>query len=160
DDAIASDIPSRDLSQYFIREKSMDQAGKIDTMCLEVDTEIIPEVSDEIDISKTNNNTLQEIPNMTPYLAQLENYSGDSVKTHTPSLLESHPQISIGGVGTIPIVADAVASSLRESTLMSQLSAYICLILLIIAVMWFVVLRRTWGLGRKSERLRDMWIVG
>ncbi|CAJ0834620.1 15275_t:CDS:1, partial [Entrophospora sp. SA101] len=29
DDAIASDIPSRDLSQYFIREKSMDRAGKI-----------------------------------------------------------------------------------------------------------------------------------
>ncbi|CAJ0631717.1 14791_t:CDS:2 [Entrophospora sp. SA101] len=38
----------------------------------------------------------------------------NSVKTHTPSLLESHPQISIGGVGTIPIVADAVASSLQK----------------------------------------------
>ncbi|CAH1771309.1 10271_t:CDS:1, partial [Entrophospora sp. SA101] len=103
----------RNLSQYFIHKKNMNQAGKIDTMCLEsktrgfatdtssaiipdntdnertsipeesvirgyassprVDTEIIPEVSDEIDISKTNNNTLQEIPNMTPYLAQPEN---------------------------------------------------------------------------------------
>ncbi|CAJ0895704.1 16101_t:CDS:2 [Entrophospora sp. SA101] len=31
DDAIASDIPSKDLSQYFIREKSMDRAGKINT---------------------------------------------------------------------------------------------------------------------------------
>ncbi|CAG8586598.1 7401_t:CDS:2 [Cetraspora pellucida] len=40
------------------------------------------------------------------------------------------------------------------STLMSPLSAYIFLILLIIAVMWFV--RRTWGLERKSDRFWDM----
>ncbi|CAG8677938.1 10624_t:CDS:1, partial [Paraglomus occultum] len=35
DDAIASDIPSKDLSQYFIRGKGMDQVGEIDTdICL------------------------------------------------------------------------------------------------------------------------------
>ncbi|CAJ0904746.1 6556_t:CDS:2, partial [Entrophospora sp. SA101] len=164
-DISAVSEPSKNISRYFLHGKNMDQAGKIDTMCLESKTRgfatdtssaIIPDhtddkISDEIDINKNSNNIPQEIPKVTPYLAQPENYSGDSVKTHTPSLLESHPQISIGGVGTIPIVADAVASSLRESTLMSQLSAYICLILLIIAVMWFVVLRRTWGLGRKNN---------
>ncbi|CAG8650754.1 9025_t:CDS:2, partial [Racocetra persica] len=35
-----------------------------------VDTEI-PKVSDEIDISKTNNNILQEISNITLYLAHM-----------------------------------------------------------------------------------------
>src|SRR6185312_9125170 len=131
-----------------------------------VDTKIIPKVSDEIDISKTrvkdplhgnNNNILQEIPNMTPYLAQPEN--------NTSSLIEPHSQIPIGGIGAIPTVA---------STLMSPLSAYIFLALLIIAVVWFV--RRTWNIGRleapllhrpegatlkghkKSDRLRNMWI--
>ncbi|CAG8677265.1 10610_t:CDS:1, partial [Paraglomus brasilianum] len=107
------------------------------------DTEIIPKVSDEIDISETrvkdplhgnNNNILQEIPNMTPYLAQPEN--------NTSSLIEPHSQIPIGGIGAIPTVA---------STLMSPLSAYIFLALLIIAVVWFV--RHTWGFERKSERL-------
>ncbi|CAH1768416.1 9215_t:CDS:2, partial [Entrophospora sp. SA101] len=155
DDAIASDIPSKNLSQYFIREKSMDRAGKINTDIPDptddksasiseelviqgyasfptVDTEIIPKVSDEIDISETNNNILQEIPNMTPYLAQPEN--------NVSSLIESNSQIPIGGIGTIPIVASA---------LMSPLSAYMLLTLLIIAVMWFVVLRRTWDIGKK-----------
>ncbi|CAJ0875669.1 521_t:CDS:2, partial [Entrophospora sp. SA101] len=123
-DISAVSEPSKNISQYFLRGKNMDQAGKIDTMCLEsktLDTEIIPEISDEIDISKTNNNTLQEIPNMTPYLAQPENCGQSSVSlTHTPSLIES-------------------------------LSAYICLILLIIAVMWFVVLRPTRGMERKNN---------
>ncbi|CAJ0834710.1 17452_t:CDS:2, partial [Entrophospora sp. SA101] len=137
DDAIASDIPSRDLSQYFIREKSMDRAGKINTDIPDhtddkIDTKIIPKVSDEIDISETNNNILQEIPNMTPYLTQPEN--------NVSSLIESNSQIPIGGIGTIPIVASA---------LMSPLSAYMLLTLLIIAVMWFVVLRRTWDIGKK-----------
>ncbi|CAG8672550.1 9950_t:CDS:1, partial [Paraglomus brasilianum] len=157
DDAIASDIPSKDLSQYFIRGKGMDQVGKIDTDILDrtddksasipeesviqgyasspkVDTEIITKASDEIDISKTNNNTLQELPNMAPYLAQPENYN--------PSLIESHSQIPIEEIGAIPAVA---------STLMSPLSAYILLALLIIAVMWFVVLRCTWNIGRLFE---------
>ncbi|CAH1769620.1 9513_t:CDS:1, partial [Entrophospora sp. SA101] len=80
---------SKDLSQYFLRRKN--------------DTEIIPKVSDEIDISKTNNNTLQEIPNMTPYLAQPEN--------NMSSLIESNSQVAhsaeslIPPIGTIPIVA-------------------------------------------------------
>ncbi|CAH1756844.1 2864_t:CDS:1, partial [Entrophospora sp. SA101] len=181
DDAIASDIPSRDLSQYFIREKSMDRAGKINTdipdhtddksasiseelviqgyaSSPKVDTKIIPKVSDEIDISETrvedplhgnNNNILQEIPKVTPYLAQPENNISSLIELHTqmrPSL-EALP-LPIGGIGAIPIVA---------SSLMSSLSAYIFLTLLIIVVIWFVILRHTWGLERKSERLRDAW---
>ncbi|CAJ0833668.1 17353_t:CDS:2 [Entrophospora sp. SA101] len=138
DDAIASDIPSKDLSQYFIREKSMDRAGKINTDIPDhtddkIDTKIIPKVSDEIDISETrvedplhgnNNNILQEIPKVTPYLAQPENNISSLIELHTqmrPSL-EALP-LPIGGIGAIPIVA---------SSLMSSLSAYIFLTLLII----------------------------
>ena len=101
---------------------------------------------------------------MTPYFAQPEN--------NTSSLIEPHSQIPIGGIGAISTVA---------STLMSPLSAYIFLALLIIAVVWFVrrrnigrleapLLRRPEGatLGskshffeikghKKSDRLRDMW---
>jgi len=61
--------------------------------------------------------------------------------------LEASP-LPIGGIGAIPVMT---------STLMSPLSAYIFLTLLIIAVMWFVILRRTWGLERKSDQLRDAW---
>ncbi|CAH1766051.1 13701_t:CDS:1 [Entrophospora sp. SA101] len=130
-------LGSTDLSKYFVCRKDMDQAGKIDGEITELsknDTEIIPKVIDEIDISKNNNNILQEIPNVTPYLARPEN--------NTPSLIRSHPQISMGGVEAIPVMA---------STLMSPLSAYIFLILLIITVMWFV--RRTWNIGRLNEPL-------
>ncbi|RIB10031.1 hypothetical protein C2G38_218614 [Gigaspora rosea] len=156
------DIPSKDLSQYFVRDKStpISEESVIRDYALSprVDTEIIPKVSDEIGINESNNNILQEIPNMTPYLAQPENNSGASAKAHMSSLIESNSQMThsgeslippIGGIGAIPIVA---------STLMSPLSAYIFLILLIIVVMWFVVLRRTWGFERESDRLRDMWI--
>ncbi len=155
EDAIASDISlgSTDLSKYFIRGKNMDQAGKIDgnisdhtrhdgiTEPSKVDTEISSKINEETNINEISKDILlvQEIKNVTPHLAQLEN--------HTSSLIESHPQISVGGIEAIPAVA---------RTLMSPLSAYICLILLIIAVIWFV--RRTWGFGRKSDRLRDMWI--
>ena len=131
----------------------MDQAGKIDgnisdhtrhdgiTEPSKVDTEISSKINEETNINEISKDILlvQEIKNVTPHLAQLEN--------HTSSLIESHPQISVGGIEAIPAVA---------RTLMSPLSAYICLILLIIAVIWFV--RRTWGFGRKSDRLRDMWI--
>src|SRR6266511_1498252 len=171
DDISAVLEPSKNISRYFLRGKNMDQAGKIDTIIPDhtddkstsipaepvirgpspsVDTEIIPKVSDEIDISKTNNNILHEIPNMTPHLAQPENY--------TPSLIESHSQmrpslealpLPIEGIGAVPVMT---------STLMSPLSAYICLILLIIAVMWFVVLRRTWDIGKKGEHLRNTWV--
>ncbi|RIB01988.1 hypothetical protein C2G38_2229119 [Gigaspora rosea] len=85
-----------------------------------VDTEIIPKISDEIDISKANNNIPQEIP-----------------------------KIPIEGIEAIPIAL---------STLMSSLSAYIFLTLLIIAVMWFIILRRTWNMGKKSNRLWDTWV--
>src|SRR5438067_2266828 len=57
-------------------------------------------------------------------------------------LIESHSQIPIGGIGTIPVMAN---------TLMSPLSAYIFFTLIIIAVMWFVILRGEWGVGKKSD---------
>ncbi|CAH1766376.1 6830_t:CDS:1 [Entrophospora sp. SA101] len=147
-------LGSTDISKYFVCRKNMDQAGKIDTIIPDytddestpipksprVNTEIIPKVSDEIDISKTNKDIFptQEIMNVAPYLAQPEN--------NTPSLIRSHPQISVGGIEAIPATA---------RTLMSLLSAYMLLALLIIAVVWFV--RRTWGFERKSDRLRDAW---
>ena len=96
------------------------------------------------------------IKNVTPYLAQPEN--------NMSSLIESNSQMAhsaeslIPPIGTIPIMT---------STLMSPLSAYIFLTLLIIVVMWFVILRRTWNIGRlkepllrnkKSDRLWDTWI--
>ncbi|CAH1767777.1 15003_t:CDS:1, partial [Entrophospora sp. SA101] len=139
DDISAVIEPIKNLSQYFIRKKNMDQAGKIDgnisdhtrplsaskrhdeiTEPLKVDTEISSKINEETIISEISKDILpvQEIKNVNPHLAQRENY--------TPSL-------------------------------MSQLSAYIFLIILIIAVMWFVVLRRTWGLKRKSEQLQDVW---
>ena len=86
---------------------------------------------------------------MTPYFAQPENHNSSLIESHSqmrPSL-EALP-LPVGGIGAIPIVA---------STLMSPLSAYIFLTLLIIAVMWFIILRRTWGLERKSVQLRDVW---
>jgi hypothetical protein len=55
--------------------------------------------------------------NVTPHLAQRDNNSGASAnaKAHISSLIGSHPQISVGGMEAIPVVA---------STLMSPLSAY------------------------------------
>jgi len=171
DDISAVIEPSKNLSKYFVRGKSMNQAEKIDndiatqtvifdncsannefTEPPKIDTEINPKISDETSISEINKDNMPVSSinpdihpiiseNMTPHLAQREN--------NMSSLIESNSQIPIGGIGTIPIVA---------STLMSPLSAYIFLVLLIIAVMWFV--RHTWGFERKSERLRDMWIVG
>ncbi|CAH1770719.1 3992_t:CDS:1, partial [Entrophospora sp. SA101] len=80
---------SKDLSQYFL--------------CRKNDTEIIPKVSDEIDISKTNNNALQEIPNMTPYLAQLENNMSSLIELN--SQMAHSAESLIPPIGTIPIVA-------------------------------------------------------
>ncbi|CAH1771042.1 7246_t:CDS:2, partial [Entrophospora sp. SA101] len=110
-----------------------------------IDTEISPKINEGTSISKTNNNILQEIPNITPHLAQLENYASSLIESNSqmrPSL-EASP-LPIGGIGAIPVMT---------STLMSPLSAYIFLVLLIIAVMWFVVLRRTWNIGRLKEPL-------
>nr|CAG8602338.1 3821_t:CDS:2 [Entrophospora candida] len=96
----------------------MNQAGKIDTMYLDTSSTIILDdtdnertpvpkesVNDGININKTNNNILQEIPNMTPYLAQPEN--------NVSSLIESNSQMThsakslippIGGIGAIPVM--------------------------------------------------------
>ncbi|CAG8481344.1 2622_t:CDS:2 [Cetraspora pellucida] len=87
-------------------------------------------------------------------------------KLHMSSLIKSNAQIRPSlEAFSLPAVAN---------TLMLPLSAYIFLILLIIAVMWFM--RRTWNIGRleapllrrpegatlkghkKSDQLRDMWI--
>ncbi|CAJ0838899.1 16095_t:CDS:2, partial [Entrophospora sp. SA101] len=118
-----------DLSKYFVRGKN--------------DTKINPKVSDsrsenasasETSINEIRENITpqsQEIPNMVPYLAQPEN--------NISSLIELNSQM---GPGPVALPLPAVAS-----TLMSPLSAYICLILFIIMVMWF--LRRTWGFDRK-----------
>ncbi|CAJ0856300.1 1561_t:CDS:1, partial [Entrophospora sp. SA101] len=124
DDISAVIEPSKNISRYFVRGKSIPISEPP-----KVNAENSPKISDEININETNKvnmldaptkpSILQIIPqNVNPHLAQRENY--------TPSL-------------------------------MSQLSAYIFLIILIIAVMWFVVLRRTWGLKRKSEQLQDVW---
>nr|CAG8535371.1 7707_t:CDS:2 [Entrophospora candida] len=67
------------------------------------------------------------------------------------SPVKSHPQILMGGIWAIPDVADAVASSLCNSTMMSPLMAYSLLILLVIAVIWFV--RRMWAPRKISKNL-------
>src|SRR6185312_4177891 len=144
-------LGSTDLSKYFIRKKNtlceeqsyMDPIEKIDsnistytsdeiTELPKNDIAISPKINEENNISEISEDITpqpQEIPNVTPYLAQPENNSGASAKAHMSSLIESNSQIPIGGIGSIPIVA---------STLMSPLSAYIFLTLLIIAVVWFV----------------------
>jgi len=151
---------NKNLSKYFIRRKNIDQDEKIDnipthtndeiTELPKIDTEINSKISDETSICETNKDIFptQEIKNVAPYLAQQEN--------HTSSLIESHPGLEalhlpigeIGEIGAIPVMT---------STLMSPLSAYIFLVLLIIVVMWFVVLRRTWNIGKKSDQLQDAW---
>ncbi|CAJ0834875.1 9746_t:CDS:2, partial [Entrophospora sp. SA101] len=80
DDAIASDIPSRDLSQYFIHEKSMDRAGKINT-----------DIPDHTDDKSTS---IPEEPVIRGY------DSSPSVDT------EIIPKMGPGpGIGAIPFVA-------------------------------------------------------
>ena len=147
---LVSASSNKNLSKYFIRRKNIDQDEKIDnipthtndeiTELPKIDAEINPKISDVTSISETNKDIFpdQEIKNITPHLSQ----QGGIIS----SLIESHSQIPIRGIGAIPVVA---------SSLMSPLSAYIFLTLLI---MWFVILRRTWGLDRKSDRFRDMWI--
>ncbi|RIB24798.1 hypothetical protein C2G38_2167554 [Gigaspora rosea] len=116
------------------------------------DTEINPKVSDEIDISKTNKDNMLDTlikpniieamsQNITPHLAQRENIS---------SLIELNSQMrpsleaSLFPIEAIPMVS---------STLISPLSAYIFLTLLIIAIMWFIILRSSWNMGRLEEPL-------
>ncbi|CAG8494573.1 845_t:CDS:2 [Funneliformis mosseae] len=162
--------PSKNLRQYFVRRKSIDQAKKIDddistqtstfgtcfvndeiTELPKIDTEVNSEVKDRTSISEINkddipikSNTSEAMPqNVTPHLTQPDNNSKVSAKAHMSSLIKSNSQmrpgpealpLPIGGIGTIPIVT---------STLMLPLSAYMLLTLLIIAVMWFVILRCT-----------------
>ena len=52
---------------------------------------------------------------------------------------------------------EALPFPIVASGLMAPLSAYVFLALLVIVVMWFVVLRREWGIGKKSERLWGVW---
>ncbi|CAG8673888.1 263_t:CDS:1, partial [Paraglomus brasilianum] len=164
-------LGSTDLSKYFIRKKNMNQAGKIDgnistytdtndeiTELSKNNAEINPKLGDKTSISKIGEDLIPrsqdsknhcsaiEIPNITPYLAQPEN--------NMSSLIQSNSQIPIGGIGAMRPSLEALPLPVMTSTLMSPLSAYMLLTLLIIAVMWFVVLRRTWGLERKSDQLR------
>ncbi|RIB05004.1 hypothetical protein C2G38_2220859 [Gigaspora rosea] len=132
------------------RPEGMDQVGKINGNILTYtnneitelpknDTEINPKVSDEIDISKTNKDNMLDTlikpniveamsQNITPYLAQRENIS---------SLIELNSQMRHSlEASPFPIEAIPIVSS----TLISPLSAYIFLTLLIIAVIWFIIL--------------------
>jgi len=89
------------------------------------DTEIISKVSDEINISKNNNNILQEIPNMTPYLAQPENNTSSLIESNSqmrPSL-EALP-LPIKGIGAMRPSPEALPLPVVASSLMSPLSAY------------------------------------
>ncbi|RHZ69871.1 hypothetical protein Glove_277g21 [Diversispora epigaea] len=52
---------------------------------------------------------------------------------------------------------EALSLPIMASSLMSPLSAYMLLTLLIIAVIWFVILRREFGIGKKSGQLWDIW---
>ncbi|RIB05535.1 hypothetical protein C2G38_2280377 [Gigaspora rosea] len=162
-----SSCQGKDLSQYFGHRKNMDQAEKIDTIVPayinneitsppKVDIENTTKISNKINISKTNKDNIldisikSDIPPNTPgdmnsHLAQSENNMFSSIKSNSqmrPSL-EALP-LPMGGIEAIPIVA---------STLISPLSAYIILILLVIAVIWFVVLRHGLSIGKKSDRL-------
>ena len=123
----------------------MDQAEKIDGEIPE-----LPKNDTEINPKVSDETSISEI----------------SAKPHMSSLIKSNAQMR-PSLEAFPLPAVA-------STLMSPLSAYIFLALLIIAVVWFV--RRTWNIGRleapllrrpkgatlkghkKSDRLRDMWM--
>ncbi|RIB29844.1 hypothetical protein C2G38_2154350 [Gigaspora rosea] len=128
-------LGSTDLSKYFIRGKNIDQTEK-------TDGNILTYTNDEItELSKNDTETNSKVSNET----SISEISGDNMS----ALIESNSQMG-PGLEALPLPAVA-------STLMSPLSAYIFLALLIIAVMWFVVLRRARGLGRKNEGFRDTW---
>ncbi|RHZ85483.1 hypothetical protein Glove_65g139 [Diversispora epigaea] len=134
EDVFASNIfiiseSSNSLRPYLVRRKNIEDIEKIND-----DDGIIPipKLSDsqneDANTSETNNSEI----------------SKDIIlDTH----INSDPQISVGGIEAIPIVT---------STLMSSLFAYILFIILIIAVIWFVVLRCEWGISKKSKQLGDM----
>ncbi|RHZ84712.1 hypothetical protein Glove_78g205 [Diversispora epigaea] len=134
---------------------------KIDTLVHEEVVSSTPEFS-KTNISPDDIHISSDMPlsipkSVTSYFAQREN-SEASIKTHnTPSLIESHPQIPIEGIGAMRSSLEALPLPIMASSLMSPLSAYMLLTLLIIAVIWFVILRRELDIGKKSGQLRDMW---
>ncbi|RIB06601.1 hypothetical protein C2G38_2216669 [Gigaspora rosea] len=139
---------SKNLRQYFVCRKSMDQAKKIDddisaqtstfgtcfvndeiTELPKIDTEVNSEVKDRTSISEINKDDILDMSikpnisqiiseNVTPHLIQPDN--------NISALIESNSQMR-PGPEALPLPAVA-------STLMSSLSAYIFLALLIIAV--------------------------
>src|SRR5205085_8693435 len=118
DDISAVNESSKNLSKYFVRGKNMDQTEKIDN---DIPTQTsISEINkdDILDISIKPNASEAMPQNVTPHLIQPDNNNGASAKAHISSLIESHSQIPIGGIGAIPVIA---------SSLMSPLSAYIFL---------------------------------
>ncbi|RHZ84899.1 hypothetical protein Glove_74g147 [Diversispora epigaea] len=110
-----------------------------------LDASIIPDTP--LDVVHISSDVPSNMPkSVAPYLAQWEN-SEASVKTHnTPSLIESHPQIPIRGIEAMRPSLEALPSPIVASGLMAPLSAYVFLALLVIVVIWFVVLRREWGI--------------
>ncbi|CAH1768907.1 7719_t:CDS:1, partial [Entrophospora sp. SA101] len=127
DDISAVIESSKDLSQYFLCRKKMDPMEKIDGEITELpknDTKIDPKISDETSISEINKDNMLDI----------------LIK---PNASEVMPQIPIGAMRPS---LEALPLPVMTSMLMSPLSAYIFLVLLIIAVMWFMVLRRTWNI--------------
>ncbi|RIB01392.1 hypothetical protein C2G38_2230974 [Gigaspora rosea] len=145
-------------------KKSMDQAKKIDNdisaqtstfgTCFvndeiselpKIDTEVNSEVKDRTSISKINKDNILDISikpntsqiiseNVTPHLIQPDN--------NISALIESNSQMR-PCPEALPLPAVA-------STLMSPLSAYIFLALLIIAVVWFVVLKCELSISKKK----------
>ncbi|CAG8681608.1 6986_t:CDS:1, partial [Paraglomus brasilianum] len=107
-----------------------------------------PKINEETNISEINENVIPQSRGSKSHDSKnrLTAYSAIEIP-NTSSLIESNAQIPIGGIETIPTMT---------STLMSPLSAYIFLALLIIAVVWFV--RRTWGFERKSKQLQNIWV--
>ncbi|RHZ43641.1 hypothetical protein Glove_938g6 [Diversispora epigaea] len=83
------------------------------------------------------------IPKVSDSCNEVTNATETSKDIMLDTYINSDPQISVGGIEAIPIVT---------SSLVSPLSAYMLLIL-IIAVIWFVVFRREWGIGRLKEPL-------
>ncbi|RIB08843.1 hypothetical protein C2G38_2210557 [Gigaspora rosea] len=114
----------------------MDQTEK-------TDSNILTYTNDEITkLSKNDTKANSKVSNET----SISEISEDNMS----ALIKSNSQMR-PGPEALPLAAMA-------STLMSPLSAYIFLILLIIADMWFIILRRTWGFERKGNLLWDMWI--
>ncbi|RHZ49149.1 hypothetical protein Glove_529g19 [Diversispora epigaea] len=111
-------------------------------------------ISADSNLSKyfyTQKNMDQIIPkNVTLHLAQQEN--------NIASMIESHPQILMGGIEEMRSNLEASPLPAVASSLVSPLLVCMLLSLLMLVIIWFVRLRRSWGIGKKSERLRNMWI--